>query len=99
MKRMTYRDENGIAAMEPKFLKDSHRQLVNALAAYEDTGLTPDQVEGLIEISRWIIRDSQSWEGDKQMCNASALRSFFTSSCLPSPKLQAAIDDWSDSGV
>lgn len=52
MERLTYRDKDGFPMMEKR---DGFKQGgVERLAAYEDTGLTPELVRGTAELAIWV---------------------------------------------
>ena len=43
--RLTDRTVTGEPFVKPEFLKNSHALLIERLAAYEDTGLTPEDIQ------------------------------------------------------
>ena len=60
--RLTRRDENGYWSPERK------KDLVRALAAYENTGLTPDQIQELKE--RDTPKEPEQFDGHWYKCPA-----------------------------
>ena len=63
MERLTERKKNGVPVMRLDLPGDKDHNLVARLAAYEDTGLTPDIVDVAAWPGRtvWILQRNNEW--------------------------------------
>ena len=79
MNRLTQRNENGEAyvllysdhtnlAILKEYISNKQKEVIERLAAYEDTGLTPEEIENLK--SRWTCKDCMHFvgAGDWNLC-------------------------------
>jgi len=73
MDRLTVKNRHGVTC--PISILN---EVISRLSAYEDTGLTPGQINTLLKIAKAIIHDSEPWEGDKQFCHVGHLRRLFS---------------------
>ena len=73
MERLTFL-ENGKHCYRDGDVTVSNSDVARKLAAYEVIGLAPERVAEIIDIARWIVRDSRPFEADKILIYAGSLR-------------------------